>query len=179
MSLLTNAVKLADRDPAATAALAILDLHSTSGTQLILQGLAASLLERCLIHSKMQADGSALLTQTANMDFAVSWLKSVTKVLPSKGKTGDVVLEFRIRDLENACIGELQPKRAAEMPGNPFGDLGEPVAAATVSFPVTRVFRSLPKEMQKEFSRFLSSQHSKFSVIGVSERDSSRSARRR
>lgn len=177
--LLTDTVKFGHRDAAATAALGILYLHNTANNKDVLQQLTASLLERCLTRSKMHVGGNSILIQASKRDFAVSWLKSITKVFPQNGSTSDATLEFRVRDLENACANELRPKGASELPKNLFGDINDSILDSVVSFPMVRIFRSLPDDVEKEFSHFLTSKQPRFAVIDVSERDKNRSTARR
>jgi hypothetical protein len=172
--LLLATVKSGHRDAAATAALALLHLYSTTSSKEMIQQIAVALLERCLSRSKVQASGDTLMIQSEKRDFSISWLKSVNRIFPKKGSVDDALLGFRIRDFENASANELKAKGANEVPANPFGDIDSLVLDSVVSLPLVRVVRALNDELIEEFSHFLSRRQDKFSVVEISGRDKSR-----
>ena len=161
---LLETVRHGQRDPAATAALAFLQMYGQSRALLLIERLAAAMLERVLARAVLAADRQCLVIQDGESDFAVNWLKTVERRCPPGG---DMVLEFNVPDLERACIGEVGPKASREAHLNPFGDLPQRAAQAALTMPAARLYRNLPDAVRKGMSSFLNSRRPKFGVVAV------------
>lgn len=164
---LLECIRSAPRSAAATAALAMLQLFATVVEPIRLERIAAAMLERVLSRARLGVDGHGLLVPEADNDFAVAWLKTVSKLIPKTSMVSEFTLNFKLSDLERACIGEVHPTSAGEIALNPFGDLPPDIVNAVTSVPAMRLFRNLPDQMREDMKSFLTSPRPKFGVVSV------------